>query len=200
VRDRILHTYGIKAEVLAPPSNIDVGGEVCSLDLAPGFFLCVARLLPYKNVDAVLGAFSRLPSERLVVVGSGPDLERLRALAPSNATFIQEISDAELRWLYANSSAVVSAAYEDFGLTPVEGGSFGKPSVVLRYGGFLDTVREGLNGVFFDEPEPEAIARAVALASQRAWEGSTIRGHSELFAPEVFVARLRSIVEDTGRS
>ncbi len=46
----------------------------------------------------------------------------------------------------------MAASYEDFGLTPVEAMMFGKPSVVLRYGGFLETVIDGETGVFFDEP------------------------------------------------
>jgi glycosyltransferase involved in cell wall biosynthesis len=198
VRRRIRDAYGIDAEVVPPPLAIDESGEQCPSPVEAGYHLCVSRLLAYKNVDAVLAAFAHLPGERLVVVGSGPDRERLLALATQNVTFIQEISDAELRWLYANSRAIVSAAYEDFGLTPVEGGSFGKPSVVLRYGGFLDTVREGLNGVFFDDPEPEAIKRAVVSAAERLWDDAKIRTHCELFAPEVFMARLRSIVEDAG--
>jgi glycosyltransferase involved in cell wall biosynthesis len=195
VRERIRDAYGVDAEVLPPPHVVDPSGPQRSLGFVPGFFLCVARLLSYKNVDAILGAFAQLPDERLVVVGSGPDAGHLRAVAPANVTFLEGVADTQLRWLYASCRAVVAASYEDFGLTPLEGGSFGKPAIVLRYGGFLDTVQDGVNGVFFDEPEPDAIAAAVASAADRIWDASQIRAHSKLFAPEVFIERLRSIVE-----
>ena len=64
------------------------------------------------------------------------------------------MTDAQLRWLYANCRALVAASHEDFGLTPLEAASFGKPTAALRWGGFLDTIDEGRNGIFFDEPTP----------------------------------------------
>ena len=74
--------------------------------------------------------------------------------------------EPELRWLYAHCQALVAASYEDFGLTPVEAMAFGKPSVALRYGGFLETVIEGETGVFFDQPTGPAIAHAVGQLQQ----------------------------------
>src|SRR5205814_1700314 len=87
--------------------------------LAPGFVLCVTRLQRYKNVDAVVDAFRRLPGERLVVAGDGPDAARLRRSAPENVSFLGPVSDAQLRALYDGCAGTVSAAYEDFGLVPV---------------------------------------------------------------------------------
>ena len=146
MKTRIRGTYGIEAEILPPAPTLDPAGPASAVPgLEPGFFLCVARLISYKNVDAVIGAFASLPGERLVVVGSGP-LERvLRRAAGGNVTLLGAVSDEELRWLYRESIATVAASYEDFGLTPLEAAGFGRPSAVLRWGGFLDTVVEGLD-------------------------------------------------------
>src|SRR5205823_12380194 len=111
--------------------------------LESGFFLCVSRLLPYKNVGAVVETFAELPSERLVVVGTGPEERRVRTAAAGNVRFLGSVSDEELRWLYGECRGLVAASYEDYGLTPLEAASFGKPSTVLRAGGFLDTVVDG---------------------------------------------------------
>jgi glycosyltransferase involved in cell wall biosynthesis len=162
VRARIWKVYGIDAEVLPPPPTLDPSGpQEAALGLEPGFFLCVSRLLPYKHVDIVMEAVASLPWARLVIVGSGPDERRLRSLAGDRIRILGRVDDAVLRWCYANCSAVVAASYEDFGLSPLEGNCFGKPSVVLRAGGFLDTVLEGVNGTFFDELTPAAIAGAL---------------------------------------
>lgn len=195
VRDRIRRIYGIDAEVLAPPQAIDPDGKTCDVGIGPGYFLCVARLIPHKNVDALVQAFSRVPHMRLVVVGAGPDADRLRRLRPSNVTLLEHVNDAELRWLYQDCHAVVSAAHEDFGLTPLEGGAFGKPSVVLRYGGFLDTVCDGTTGIFFDGLTPDAIVAALRRAVDVRWDPDAIRRHANGFSVAAFTERLRSIVE-----
>jgi glycosyltransferase involved in cell wall biosynthesis len=193
VARRIRSIYGIEAEVLPPPPALEPGPEELVDGLEPGFFLCVSRLLPYKNVDAVIAALRSLPDERLVVVGSGPDQRRLAADAPANVVFRPSVTDEQLRWLYHASVAHVSASYEDFGLTPLEAASFGRPSAVLRFGGFLDTVVDGETGVFFDEPRPEAIREALAEVRGRTWEETVLRAHAERFSSTRFVRRLQEV-------
>jgi glycosyltransferase involved in cell wall biosynthesis len=167
--------------------------------LDAGFWLCVSRLLPYKNVDAVIAAFGELPKEKLVVVGTGPQEAKLRSASAANVRLLGQVSDDELCWLYANCRGVISASYEDFGLTPLEAAVFGKPAVVHAWGGFLDTVVEGLNGLFFSRPEPCAIAIGIQTALTRDWNSKTIQTYAKAFDEEHFRRRLRSIVlEEVG--
>lgn len=197
VRDRIRATYGIEAEVLPPPPTIDVTAPRRRPGaLEPGFWLCVARLLPYKNVDAVVGAFRGLPAEQLVVVGTGPESGRLRQLAGPNVVFLGSVAEDELRWLYGACAAVVAASHEDYGLTPLEAAVFGKPAAVLRGGGFLDTVRDGETGVFFDSPASDAVAAAVRRLAGECWPAEALQAHAARFNEARFVGRLREIVED----
>ncbi len=96
----IRDAYGFDAEILHPPHRIDPDGPRTPVaGIEPGYFLCVSRLLPYKNVDLAIAAFAELPDERLVVVGRGPDQARLRAMAGPNVTFLPEVDDTALRWL-----------------------------------------------------------------------------------------------------
>lgn len=197
VADRIRNLYGVEAEILPPPPAVTAGGSMKEIDgLVSGFFLCVSRLLPYKNVDAVVRAFDRTPAETLVVVGSGPEASALRHLAGRNVRFTGRVDDAELRWLYANCVAVLAASHEDFGLTPLEAASFGRPVAALKWGGFLDTVVEGRTGVFFDTPTAEAIAVAIVKLRSKRWEESSIRDHADTFSEERFVRRLREIADE----
>lgn len=198
VAERISDIYGLDATVLPPPHTIDPRGPRSALeDVVPGFYLCVSRLLPYKNIDAVAAAFAGLPDERLLVVGSGPDADSLRASAPHNVRFLGSVSDEELRWLYSNSAGIVAASHEDYGLTPLEAVAFGKPAAVLRWGGFLDTVVEDVTGVFFDRPDPALIGAAVTMLRQRTWESEALERQAARFSEASFVARLREIVADT---
>ncbi|MGW8567320.1 glycosyltransferase [Isoptericola sp. NPDC055881] len=201
-RDAVRAAYGVEAEILPPPAALPLGGSavppaVPGGALEPGFLLCVARLLPYKNVDAVIEA-AALSGRHLVVVGEGPDRARLTQLAsrlgPSRVHLLGRVPDAELRWLYRHASLLVAASYEDFGLTPLEAGSFGAPVVALRGGGYLDTVVEGVNGFFFDRPDAALIAEAVERASSARWSTAEIGAHLERFSEGHFVDRLRAVV------
>jgi glycosyltransferase involved in cell wall biosynthesis len=197
VARRIADAYGIEAEVVPPPPALTPDGPSEAVpNLERGFVLCVSRLLPYKNVDAIVRAFADLPDEHLVVAGAGPDEATLRATAPPNVTFLGRVSDEQLRWLYASCDLLVAASHEDFGLTPLEAATFGKASVVLRWGGFLDTVREGETGVFFETPTATAISAALRDARGERWDADAIRAHAERFAEPRFIERIRAIVDE----
>ena len=195
VRERIQETYGIHADIVEPPITIDPSAPQTAVEgIDDGYFVCVSRLLRYKNVEAIIAAFALLPNERLVIVGRGPLEEYLKSIALGNVTLIGTVNEAELRWLYAHSRALVAASYEDFGLTPVEALAFGKPSVVLRYGGFRETVLEWETGVFFDEPAGPAIARAVKELRQLPFAPDVLAKRAENYSQARFEERLHSSV------
>jgi glycosyltransferase involved in cell wall biosynthesis len=197
VRDRIQSTYGIRADLLPAPIGIDTAGSSRPVPGLPdGFFLCVSRLLPYKNVDALVLAMAMMPDEHLVLVGVGPEERRLRCIAPPNVTFLGVVPDDQLRWLYVNCAAAVSAANEDYGLTPLEAAASGRPSVVLRGGGFLDTVLDGETGIFFDSPSPREIAAALNSLAGRHFDPAALMEHASRFSEQVFASRLGEIVAE----
>jgi glycosyltransferase involved in cell wall biosynthesis len=195
VRDRIRAAYGLEAEVLPPPLAIERQRPARRpAGIEPGFFLLISRLLSYKNVGAVVEAFAGMPARRLVIVGAGPEERRLRRAAPPNTSFEGVVADDELRWLYCNARGVLAASYEDFGLTPLEGASFGVPSAVLRWGGYLDTVVEDETGVFFDSPCAADIRRAVSRLDRVDWDQTVLRAHAAGYSESTFIERLREIV------
>ncbi len=194
--------YGLDAEVLPPPPALTPGGaEEPVPGLDPGFALCVARLLPYKNVDVVIDAVQQVPGMRLVVVGEGPDRDRLAARVRDHGRvrLVGRLPDEQLRWCYRQCAVLVAASYEDYGLSPLEAASFGRPTVALRAGGFLDTLVEGSTGVFFDAPRPDAVAGALEVAGARAWDPAVLERHAAAFGAERFRQRLRAVVAETGR-
>jgi glycosyltransferase involved in cell wall biosynthesis len=196
IRDQVKRVYGIDADVLHPPVTIDVDGPHRPVPgLTPGFAMCVARLQSYKNVDVVIDAMRHLPDVRLVVVGSGPLGAHLRERAGRNVTFIGQVVDDQLRWLYANAGALAGASFEDFGLTPIEAAAFGVPTVALRFGGYLDTVRHDATGLLFDTLDATSLAASLARALTRDWDRETIRMHAGRFSEQRFINSLRSIID-----
>jgi glycosyltransferase involved in cell wall biosynthesis len=160
----------------------------------PGYWLTVARLLPYKNVDAIVEAFARMPDRSLVVVGTGPDEPALRGRAPGNVRFLGGVDEAGIRWLYANCRGTVAASYEDFGLTPLEAAAFGKGTVAIRFGGYLDTIIDRETGVLVDAPSPAEIAAGIDRLEEDLPEPGALREHAARFDLDAFTARLRELV------
>ncbi|WP_240642165.1 glycosyltransferase [Microbacterium sulfonylureivorans] len=200
VQAAVRDVYGIEAEVLAPPpAPIAAEGAVEPVEqVTAPFLLCVARLLPYKNVDVVIEAVTAVGGVELVIVGDGPERNRLAELARRSGRthLLGRVSDAQLKWLYAHSAGLVAASYEDFGLSPLEAGSFGKPTAALRDGGYLDTVIENTNGVFFDSADAAAISAAVERMLRARWSERAIRKHAAGFSEERFAARLAAVVAE----
>jgi glycosyltransferase involved in cell wall biosynthesis len=208
VRQRIADAYGISADLLPPPVAMSRNAATEPVpevmrwlsahgesEVGEAFYLCVSRLLPYKNVDAVVRAFAGR-SDRLVVVGRGPDAERIAAAATPNVLMLSDLTDGQMSWLYQHSRALIAASYEDYGLTPIEAGVWGRPSVVLRWGGFLDTVVEGITGMYFDQPTAASIAEALDRFETTSFDADKIRLHVEQFTEERFADALYAAVDD----
>ena len=195
--EAVRDVYGIEAEVLAPPPAIDAAGPLRPVSgLDPGYWLCVSRLLPYKNLDLVIEAVRATKGARLVIVGDGPERARLELLAGPEITILRGLGDDQLRWCYANCRALLTASYEDFGLTPLEVAAFGKPTAAPHLGGFLDTIVQGLTGVFFERPEPGLIAEAMTRVGEIAWDAKVIVEHAAGFNEARFATRLREVVAE----
>lgn len=195
IAERIAEVYGIEAEVLPPPLTLDPDGPRQSVaGVADGIVLSVARLLPYKHLDLVVGAAARLPERQVVIVGDGPERDRLRAVAPANVVFVRDISDAQLRWIYARAAVLAAPAEEDYGLTPVEAAAFGVPTVARRAGGHLATVLDGVTGLLVADPTADSMAEGIGAALDRSWDQDRLRSHANDLSEAAFARRLREVV------
>ncbi len=172
VSDRIKRYYGRTAGVVYPPVRTDwiVAAERKSRGEG---FLCVSALVPYKNVDLIIRAFadprSLAAGRTLTVVGSGPESPRLRelALGVPSIRFAERLTDAELAKLYRDSEALVFGAEEDFGMVPVEMQAAGRPIICYRRGGALETVQDGITGLFFDKLSVDSVIDALTAFDSR---------------------------------
>lgn len=191
---RIRKTYGREARVIHPPVNLSEQSLPVARD---DYFFAASRLVPYKNIEQIVRAFATMPDLRLVVAGDGPLAQHLRAIAPPNVSFAGFVSDAELRRLMARARAFVFAAEEDFGIVPVEAQAEGTPVLALRRGGARETVVEYVTGLFFDRPNPEAIAACVRdfIEREATFSPEFCRRQAGRFAASRFRTEFRAVVD-----
>ena len=201
VKERIEDVYGLEGvDLVFPPHSVNTDGPQEPIPGAErlaedGFLLSVARLMPYKHVDVAIEAAARA-GRPLAVIGKGPEEARLRAMAGEDVVFGQDLTDAQLRWAYAHATALIAASHEDFGITPLEASAWGVPTVALRAGGYLDTIVEGVNGVFVEEPNVDAVAAGVERMLAADWDRDAMRGHADRFSEEAFARQIRALVAE----
>jgi len=191
VRERIRRCYGHDAPVVHPP--VDIGrftprprGER---------LLVVSRLMPYKRVDLAVDAATRA-GIGLDVVGSGPAAADLRRRAGPTVRFHGNLPDAEITALFESCRTVCLPGVEDFGIVPVEANAAGKPVVAFAGGGALETVQEGVGGVFFREQSPQALLAALDRCDEIASTPERIAQNAQRFSRNTFQRRLGSVLAE----
>ncbi len=158
VRRRIWRCYRRDSEVIYPPVPVETFFSKPPED----YYLIVSELVAYKRVDLAIRLFSKT-GRRLCVVGDGPEYRNLKGLSKSNVEFRGHVPTDELRELYASCRAFIMPGEEDFGITAVEALASGKAVIALGRGGVLESAprEDRLGGVFYPEPEGEALEQAV---------------------------------------
>ena len=124
------------------------------------YYLIVSRLVPYKKVDLAIKAFNFL-QKRLIIVGTGSEVDKLKKMAMDNIEFVGSVTDEELIKYYSKAKAVIFPQDEDFGLVPLEAQACGTPVIAYAKGGALETVEEGKTGLFFGEQTEDSLIEAV---------------------------------------
>jgi len=191
VERRIRGAYGVDAVVCYPPVDIDrftpqPRGER---------LLVIARLMPYKRVDLVVRAAAHV-GIGLDVVGTGPMMDALRGIAGPDVTFHGGVPEPVIIELLENCRAVCVAGEEDFGIVPVEAQAAGKPVVAYARGGALETVTEGVTGVFFDEQTEESIVAAIRASEELDTPPEVIAEYAKPFDRGAFQSGLVALIAD----
>ena len=197
IAQRIEKVYKRTSTVIYPPVNTDYFALYPQKE---DFFLTASRMVPYKKVDLIVQAFAQLPDKKLIVIGDGPDFEkvkaRVKAQAGENIQLLGFQPLEVLRDYMQRARAFVFAADEDFGIIPVEAQACGTPVVAYRKGGSLETVVAGKTGLFFDEQSIAAVVEAVSKfeATAHHFDARVIRKHATRFSEEKFRENFRDFV------
>ena len=152
--------------------------------------LVVSPLVLYKRDDLAVLAASRLGAS-LTVVGDGPERSRLEALGATGVRFVGRVGDIALRGLYRSAAGLLFCGEEDCGLVPLEAMWEGCPVLAYRAGGVVETIREGIGGLFFDEPEVESVIDGILRLRAHTWDPGAIRTSVARFTPETLEREVR---------
>lgn len=187
---RIHKVYGRSADVIYPPVDVEAF-ELCADK--EDYYLTASRLVPYKRMDLIVQAFAQMPDKRLVVIGDGPEMPKLKAAAAPNIELLGYQEFPVLKHHLQRARAFVFAAEEDFGITPVEAQACGTPVIAFGRGGALETVVMSpdpaqATGVFFPEQTVESLVEAVRVfeSHPEGFRPEVCRRHAERFSVDQF--------------
>ena len=192
VRKRIQRIYRRDADVIYPPV------DTARFKLAPrdeGYYLVVSALVPYKRIDIAVEAFNLL-GEKLLIAGTGAEEMGLKSKAKRNIELLGWVNDENLCELYSGCRALIFPGEEDFGIVPVEAMAAGKPVIAYGAGGALETVADGITGVFFRKQDAQNLCDAVKRLSDCKFDPDVIKNHAAKFDRGVFREKIKSFIDE----
>lgn len=199
IAKRIWKCYRRKANVIYPPVDVDAF-ELC--ENKEDFYLTASRMVPYKKIDIIVEAFTKMPDKKLFVIGDGPELKKIKSKAGPNVVLLGYQPFGVLKDYMQRAKAFVFAAEEDFGIIPVEAQACGTPVIAYGRGGALETVLgiEDSNptGIFFNKQDPTNICEAVIEFERNACfiTSKNCRMNSEKYSKARFEEEFRSYIKN----
>lgn len=202
VQNRIKQAYSRDSVVIYPPVEC---GRFTISDDDDGYYLLVSALVPYKRVDIAVEVFGTT-SQKLMIIGSGPELRRLKSMASANVFFIDNADDNEVVEYMRKCSALILPGEEDFGIVSLEAQACGKPVIAFGKGGVLETVIEldqtpnaetNATGVFFYEQSVEALWEAILLFEQmrKQFDVHKCRNNALRFDRSIYQQSMQSYIQ-----
>ncbi|MDF6117854.1 glycosyltransferase family 4 protein, partial [Escherichia coli] len=196
---RIKKVYGRDADVIYPPVDVD---SFTLNNQKEDFYLTASRMVPYKRIDLIVEAFSHLPNKKLVVIGDGPEMNKIKKKATSNIEILGYQPNEVMVDYMRKAKAFVFAAEEDFGITPVEAQACGTPVIAFGKGGALETVKgldsESPTGIFFGVQDVKSIINSINEFEKYGDKitAENCRENSELFSESRFRKEFEAYVMD----
>jgi glycosyltransferase involved in cell wall biosynthesis len=188
-QERIQRFWGREATIIHPPVDLDR----FDVGQPEEYFLVVSELVRHKRISAALEA-ARRADRPVRVVGTGPDLARLRATFSESAEFLGRVPDDQLADLYARAKGVIVPNIEEFGIAAVEAQAAGRPVIAMNAGGARETVIDGVTGVLVPPGDGDALAEALRSTDFDRFSSDRIRQNARRFSASTFRERLTAEV------
>jgi glycosyltransferase involved in cell wall biosynthesis len=195
ISKRIKKTYNRESIVIYPP--VDVHLFECRSD-KEDFYLTASRMVSYKRIDVIVDAFSDMSDKKLVVIGDGPEMKKIKSKAGKNVEILGYQAFASLKYYMQRAKAFIFAAEEDFGIIAVEAMACGTPVIAFNKGGVSETVSDNNTGILFNYQSPQSIKEAILKfeSLQDKLDPSIIRAHSLQFGRNIFEEKIKQFIDE----
>ena len=189
---RIKKVYGKESTIIYPPVDVEKF-ELC--ENKEEYYFTMSRMVPYKKIDLIVETFSKT-NKKLIVAGTGPDMQKIKSFAGDNVEFVGFVSDEEAINYMQKAKCFVFAAEEDFGIVPVEAQACGTPVICLGKGGTKETVVDGITGVHFEKQNTKSLLEAIKKFEKLEFKPQKIREHSLKFSKERFEQEIEAFINE----
>ena len=195
ISKRIKKTYNRDSVVIYPPVDVHLFESQSDKE---DFYLTASRMVSYKRIDIIVDAFSAMSDKKLVVIGDGPEMKKIKSKAGKNVEILGYQAFASLKSYMQKAKAFVFAAEEDFGIIAVEAMACGTPVIALNKGGASETVSDNNTGILFDHQSPQSVKEAVLKfeSIQDKFDPSIIRAHSLQFSRNIFEEKIKQFIDE----
>lgn len=194
VAQRIKKIYNKNADVIHPPVETDLFEFESNKD---SYYLTVSRLVPYKRIDLIAEAFTFLKDRKLVIIGQGSEMEKIKKIATPNIEILGYQPFDIMKDYLKKAKAFIFAAEEDFGIVPVEAQACGTPVIAYGKGGVRDSVIENKTGIFFKNQTPTSLVEAIKQfeAKENSFDLNFIKEHAEKFSVNNFKNKFENYIK-----
>lgn len=192
---KIKRIYNCNADVIYPPVDVN---KFSLSNSKEDFYLTASRLVPYKQIDLIVKLFAELPDKKLVVIGSGPEKDKIKSLAAPNVQILGYQNFQTLKEYMEKAKAFIFVAEEDFGIIVVEAMACGTPVIAGNYGGTSESVINGKTGILFEKQDLKSLKDALFKfeSAANSFNIQVIRKHSLSFDRKIFEKNIKSYVDD----
>ena len=193
IAERIKKVYGRESTVIYPPVDVDKFNVETNKE---DYYLTASRLVPYKRIDLIVEAFSKMPDKKLVVIGHGPEMDKIKSKAGKNIEILGYQTFEKLSSFMQKAKAFIFAAEEDFGIIVVEAMACGTPVIALKKGGTGETVIDGITGISISDQTISCIIESVDRFEQsiNKFDPIKIRSFAEKFSRPIFEESFKKYV------
>jgi glycosyltransferase involved in cell wall biosynthesis len=195
IAKRIQKIYRRESFVINPPVDIDKFKCEKNKD---NYYLTASRFVPYKRIDLIAEAFSKMPDKKLLIIGDGPEEDKIRSKSAGNVELLGYKSGEALVKYMQKAKAFVFAAEEDFGIMIVEALSCGTPVIAFNKGGAKETVVDEENGILYPEQSTNSIIEAVKRFGliENKFEPQIISNYAKKFDRKIFEEKIKEYIEN----
>lgn len=199
VASRIKRYYNRESDIVFPPCGINK--YINNPRNPKDFYLFFGQLVGYKRADIAIEACIKA-ERKIVVIGDGKSKDARRYVRSGLVTFTGRVSDEKVAEFLSQAKALLFPGIEDFGIIPVEANSAGCPVIAYRKGGAIDSIKENVTGLFFDEQTTDSLVECIKKFEDNEKQFSdreSYTKHVRQFAPEEFIFKIKKLLDERKR-